>query len=418
MSGTGDMGKHHEHDAGNDTVKHGPGDGDRLDHGHDVPDASHAPSAPSAPSAPDVTERLRGLGRLTAVDGPGALGGPDAPGGLADDELALRRLLRTAVQDIEPGDAALEKLRHAVPARRTRKRQAFVGAAAVVLFAATAVPALVHVTRSSGDSDARPSIAGAGNSQHSQGGSSEGKGTDRPGKETGGGKEKKEKKRDEDKGGKGKEKDGRGKGETGRGGATGGTEPDDQGTDAVSSPACDASQLGASGSVGPADADGKVYGTFRVANVSGDSCTVDSAGAVAATAQGAASPSDINVVDHTPGDGTGLPDPAQEASSLVLKPGASYEVRFAWVPSEQCPSDGGEPTPNPSPSDNGAGGTGSEGGTGDSGGVTPQLVREDVAKDGSVAVSLTADAGGPSADATVTNACSGTVYKTGVLPAE
>ncbi|WP_216678087.1 hypothetical protein [Streptomyces sp. MNP-20] len=415
MSGAGDMGKHHEHehDAGNDTVKHGPGDGDRPDHGHDVP---------------DVTEQLRGLGRLTALGGgtaplggPGGFSGsgdPDAPGGLADDELALRRMLRTAVEDIEPGDAALDRLRHAVPARRARKRQAFVGAAAVVLFAATAVPALVHVTRSSGDSDARPSIAGAGSSQHSQGGSTEGKGPDRPGKETGGGKEKKEKKDDKDKGGKGKEKGSKDKGETGRGGATGGTEPDDHGTDAVSSPACDATQLGASGSVGAADSEGKVYGTFRVANVSGSSCTVENAGAVAATAQGAASPSAVNVVDHTPGDGTGLPDPAQEASSLVLKPGASYEVRFAWVPSAQCPSDGGEPTPNPSPSEGGAGGNGSEGGTGDTGGVTPQLIREDGTKDGSVAVSLTAEPGAPSADATVLNACSGTVYKTGVLPAQ
>ncbi|MEI5098686.1 hypothetical protein RB200_08465 [Streptomyces sp. PmtG] len=285
-----------------------------------------------------------------------------------------------------------------MPARRARKRQAFVGAAAVVLFAATAVPALVHVTRSSGDSDARPSIVGAGSNQHSQGGSSEGKGESKPHK---GGKDEKDKKSDKKDKGKKDEKDkgGKGKDKKGESGATGGAEPGSEDTDAASSPACDASQLDAAGSVGPNEAGGRVYGTFRVANVSGSSCTVDSAGAVAATAQGAASPSDVNVVDHTAGDGSGLPDPALETSSLVLQPGAAYEVRFAWVPSAECPADGGEPTPNPSPSEGGggAGGTGSEGASGETGGVTTQLLQEDGTKDGSVAVSLTPEPGAPSA---------------------
>ncbi|GHE72576.1 hypothetical protein GCM10018785_45900 [Streptomyces longispororuber] len=485
-------GERGEHDAGNDTVKHGQGgqddgpdglegppdradgpkgsgradgpkgsgraDGPRWSKGPDRSDGAGRKVGPVGQDEPDgpvgqngtvesvesvesvetvgldgdLTERLRGLGRLTALDGganrsagPGPGGADDLgePAGLADDELALRRLLRSAVQDIEPADSALDKLRHAVPARRARKRQALAGAAAVVLFAVTAVPALVHVTRSAGDSDARPSIAGAGKSQESQGGSGEAsKAAERPGKDTKPDeKDKKDKKDGKEKGSKGKEKGGKGKGETGRGGATGGgTEPGDQDTDAASSPACDAAQLGdASGSVTPADADGKVYGTFRIANVSGSSCTVTSPGAVAATAQGATDPAAVNVVDHTAGDAaTGLPDPAQEATSLVLKPGAAYEVRFAWVPSAACPSDGGEPSPNPSPSEGGGtGGTGTEGAGGE-GGVTTQLVPEDGTKDGSVALSLTAEPGAPSAAATVPNACSGTVYKTGVLPAQ
>jgi hypothetical protein len=47
-----------------------------------------------------------------------------------------------------------------------------------------------------------------------------------------------------------------------------------------------------------------------------------------------------------------------------------------------------------------------------------QLGRTDGAvADGSVVVTLTAEAGSPSAGATVPNACAGTVYRTGILPA-
>ncbi|NDZ85940.1 hypothetical protein G3I23_10240 [Streptomyces sp. SID10115] len=50
--------------------------------------------------------------------------------------------------------------------------------------------------------------------------------------------------------------------------------------------------------------------------------------------------------------------------------------------------------------------------------MSAQLGRADGGvADGSVVVSLTAEAGAPSAGATITNACAGTVYRTGVLPA-
>ncbi|MFD9880136.1 hypothetical protein ACFWZT_01560 [Streptomyces alboflavus] len=340
----------------------------------------------------------------------------DDPDGLHGEELALRRMLQQAVQEIQPGDAALERLRHAVPARRARKRQALVGMAAAALLVGTAIPALVHVAGSGGDSDARPSIIGAGSNQPSQedtGGSKDrderGKGDKVKDKE-----DKKDKKEEKDKEGKGKD----GKGKDGKqGGATGGPDPTDDDTDAVSSPSCDAAQLGATGSVAPAEANGTVYGTFRISNTSGNSCTVNSAGSVNAAALGAADPANVNVVDHTAGDAaTGLPDPAQESSALVLKPGASYEVRFAFVPSGTCPSDGGDPSPNPTPSDSGGGSSGSESGAPD--GTTTQLARDEGTEDGKVAVSLTAEPGSPSAGATVPNACAGTVYKTGVLAAQ
>ncbi|MFD9909683.1 hypothetical protein [Streptomyces sp. NPDC059063] len=403
MSGTGDMGD--------------KGDRDEMKDERRAPDSGPA-EVSGLGGRGDRGGRgdlggLGGLGRLSAVDG-------DAePGGLGADELALRRMLHQAVEEIEPADAALEKLRHAVPARRARKRQALVGAAAVVLLVGTAVPALVHVARSGGDSDARPSIAGAESHRHDHEGPSkgkDGKGATGKGKKDDKSKDKKDK---EDKGKDKKDKGKGGKEEGHKGGASAGTGSSEPDTDAASSPACAATQLDASGSAGPAEAGGKVYGTFRVVNTSGSSCTVDSAGAVAVTAQGAADPAAINVVDHTAGDGSGLPDPATEPSSLVLKPGAAYEVRFAWVPAGECPADGGgDPSPNPSPTEGttAGGGSGSEGG--DTGGVSTQLVREDGVEDGSVAVSLTAEPGAPSAGATVPNACAGTVYRTGVLPTQ
>ncbi len=99
---------------------------------------------------------------------------------------------------------------------------------------------------------------------------------------------------------------------------------------------------------------GAIYGTFRVANTSTASCTVAGAGNVTTVAQGAADPSKVSVVNHVVGDpATALPDPTQEVTSVVLKPGTAYDVKFAWVPSQTCPTQGGNPgnpSPNPSPS--------------------------------------------------------------------
>ncbi|MFF1715317.1 hypothetical protein [Streptomyces sp. NPDC058268] len=400
-----------EQHAGDGTVKHGQGDeptasapesGSETEasgteetevSGADTPEAE-ASGSESEPGAKADAESGSGADSLFGEDG-----GPD--------ELALRRMMRSAVQEIEPGDRALERLRYAVPARRQRKRQAVVGMAAAALFIGTAIPALVHVTNSGGGSDDRPSIAG--NSEQTQGGSSQGKGPD--GGEKGRGSDSGPSKSKDKKGKKGK-KDGKGKGEA-SGGATGG--PDPAGTASADSPACSADQLGnASGSAGGADAEGKVYGSFRIANISGSSCTVSAPGGVSTAATGAADPAKIVVADHVAGDAaTGLPDPGQAVGSLVLQPGAAYEVKFAWVPSESCPTDSGEPpSPDPTPTEGSGGDSGSPGGT------EPQMVREDGGVlDGGVTVSLTAAQGSPSAGATITNACAGTVYRTGMLSA-
>lgn len=120
---------------------------------------------------------------------------------------------------------------------------------------------------------------------------------------------------------------------------------------------------------------------------------------------------------HVAGDAaTGLPDPSTGVASLVLQPSVSYVVKFAWVPSETCPTTGGgDPSPDPSSTEGATtvGGTGTDtGGTG----TSAQLLREDGVADGSVTVSYATDTGA-STSATVTGACAGTVYRTGILAA-
>ncbi|PJN08490.1 hypothetical protein CG723_28525 [Streptomyces sp. CB01635] len=328
---------------------------------------------------------------------------------LGSDELALRRLLHEAVEEIEPTNGTLEHLRRAVPARRARKRQAVVGMAAAALFIGTAIPALVHVAGQSGSND-RPSIAG--NSEATRGGTGSGKGPD--GGESGTGSPS-GKSKSKDKDGK-KDKPGD-KGKGAGGGATGG--PDPASTAAASSPVCGAADLGgAPANVGAADAGGRVYGSFRVTNISQANCSVDAPGTVSVMAQGAADPAKVNVVDHTAGDAaTGLPDPSTEPSQLILEPGMSYEVRFAWVPSAECPTTGGGGDPSPSPTPSGGTTGDATGSNPDQSGLSTQLVAEGPTADGSVAVSHTAEGGTPSSSATIPNACSGTVYRTGILPA-
>lgn len=339
--------------------------------------------------------------------------------GLDSDELALRRLLHQAVQEIEPRDGTLDHLRRAVPARRARKRQAVVGMAAAALFVCTAVPALVHVSNSTGP-DANPSIAGHGS--QAQGGASEGGSAEGTGGGSGGSTGSAQ-----DPGRTGSQTDDEGTGASPSSGvvddSTDGVYP--SATSAVAAPLCTAAQLGsATATAAVADAAGAVYGTFRITNVSAAGCTVGGAGALTPLAQGGADAAKISVAAHTAGDAAaGLPDPALEVPQLVLEPGSAYEVRFAWVPSETCPTDpggdnGGEtggPSPDPTPTDD-PGTTTSGSAAGSDSGTSAQLMTEDGTKDGSVVASYTAEAGAPTVSATVPNACAGTVYRTGVLP--
>jgi hypothetical protein len=349
--------------------------------------------------------------------------------GLDSEELALRRMLHQAVGQIQPTDAVLDHLRRAVPARRARKRHAAIGMAAAALFIGTAVPALLHVSNVTGP-EADPSIVAGHGSQ-----TKEDKGTDKDdpdgGESTSGG-------------GSGTVKDKPSSSPTGSAtnpdkgsGSSGSSGSTDPGATSATAPVCDATQLGsATGAADTADTANVVYGTFRVVNVSSTSCTVGGNGSVSLSTQGAADSAKVGKADHTAGDvASGLPDPSLNASGLVLAPGAAFQVQFAWVPSETCPTtgttdggttdggttdggttDGGStggstPTPTPTPSDS----TDSSTTTGDTG-TTTQLVTEDGGTaDGSVTVSYTAEAGSPTVSATVSNACAGTVYSTGVM---
>ncbi|MEU0677645.1 hypothetical protein ABZ330_33105 [Streptomyces sp. NPDC006172] len=336
------------------------------------------------------------------------------PDGLDSDELALRRMLHQAVQEMEPRDGTLDHLRRAVPVRRARKRQAVIGIAAAAVFVVTAVPAALHVSNSDG-SDANPAIAGQASKTQDDDGASKlpdggASGTAHAADGSPG-------QKDEDPG-KGDEKDK----ETGSAtGATTGAGPSSSGEATV--PACTASQLGAAtAGVDAPDATGVVYGGFHVVNVSDHGCTVGGAVSLTSTAQGAADPAKISVVEYAAGgQAAQLPGPSRYASGLTLAPGAAYDVRFAWVPAETCPTPGGgtggdtggggTASPDPSPSEQNSGTASAGAGEG----TAPQLLVEDGTADGSVVVTYTAEGGGPTVSATVTNACAGTVYRTGVL---
>ncbi|MDQ0696996.1 MULTISPECIES: hypothetical protein [unclassified Streptomyces] len=328
------------------------------------------------------------------------------------DEVALRRMLHGAVRELAPSEGTLDHLHRAVPARRARRRQAVVGAAAAALLIGTAVPAFVHVATSDGPSAARPAIAGHG--EQAQGGNGDESGPEAPGRGTVEPTERESEgsagEADPDPsptGGEGSDPDGTATGEA----------TDSPSADFASLPVCDPSQLGvASAGTDAPGADGTVYGSFKIANVSGTDCTVSSNGTVGFTAMGAADPLKIGVVQHAAGDAApGLPDPSQEPGTVLLKPAMAYEVRFAWVPTDTCPTVG--PSPSPTPSADGAGGSVGEGGTDQPSGVDTQSLHEDggATAEGSVAVTHTPETGAPTAETKIPNACSGTIYRTGVL---
>ncbi|MBM7437684.1 hypothetical protein [Streptomyces sp. HB132] len=365
-----------------------------------------------------LTELFRGGG--DGASG-GDLGASGRTGGESEgmDEAALRRMLQGAVEGLEPSDGTLSHLHRAVPARRARRRQGVVGAAAAALLIGTAVPAFVHVASSDGSVTANPAIAGHG--EQAQGGSGQDAGSEADGGKTAGPADRRTEGAEGDTGDSTAPSRGSGPGAE-RSGAAGLDDP--PGSDLTATTTCDPGQLGvASADAGAAGADGTVYGTFRIANVSGAACSVTNNGTVGFQAAGAADPLKITVVQHVAGDpATGLPDPSLEPGTVVLKPTMTYEVRFAWVPSDTCPTTGGSPSPTPTDGDGGGGGGGGGGeAAGTTAGTTDTAAQFGSADggpaDGSIAVTHTPEAGAPTAQTTIANACAGTIYRTGVLNA-
>lgn len=354
------------------------------------------------------------------------------------EEQALRELMRGAVGGIRPSGDALERLRYAVPVRRARKRQALVAAAAATLLVGTAVPAALHMSGVGSESTDHSAMAGHGqqgagqqdgsSDPHQNGATSGPKTAPPPGTGQGAG------------GATGAVPAPTGSGLPGFGqpttGPSGGTVTLPNGSAIVGGgmlpppaapgvPGCVGGQLGVSGSARPPEADGKVYGSFKVTNVSARGCTVLGPDTVTAGAAGPGRPgSGVVVVGHATGDpATGLlPDPSAEAPLMLLAPNAAYEVRFAWVPSAQgCP--GSSAAPN-------GGSTGAkppQGGSPDA--VAGPGGGETAAKDPEphpaptdpVGVEVshtpsTALPGAPTTQTTIPDACGGTVYRTGVIP--
>ncbi len=411
---------HRNDRTGNGIVNHGPENTSHTD--RDAGAGTH-PGASGAASSDDRSDRSGGGADTLGFEGPSGLFGQGSgpSGGDSLDEAALRRMMHGAVQNLEPSDGTLDHLFRAVPARRARRRQALVGVAAAALLIGTAVPAFVHVANSENSSTASPAIAGHG--EQAQGGNGED-----PDAESGNG---------GGTGGDGQQSgaqglpdstatpsDGSGQGADEK--VAGGPSDDPAATAQAAMPACAPDQLGvASASTGTAGADGTVYGSFRIANVSGKNCSVSSSGTVGFAATGAADPAKIMVVRHTQGDpASGLPDPAQEEATVLLKPDMAYEVMFAWVPQETCPTTGS--SPSPSPTDGAAGSTGVAAGSTTGSGTTDgeagtetQFGSEegDGTAPGTVSVQHTPEPGAPVAETTIANACAGTIYRTGVLEA-
>ncbi|NGO71235.1 hypothetical protein G5C65_23305 [Streptomyces sp. SB3404] len=352
----------------------------------------------------------------------------------------LRQLLKHSVRGIEPSAESLDALQRAVPARRTHRRQVLMGAVAAALVVIVGIPAVLFSGVVSGDREKERPVTAA---------SSHGPHKDRSGEKPRSGASRDEEKKDRRQKKDHKEKD-RSPGSSsdpsapsGGQGESSGANPHD--TLAASAPTCGRNQLGnGTAQSGAPDAQGRVYGSFRVTNTSGDACTVDGEGVVGATTQGVSmARARVQIVDHTSGDpATGLPDPSAESDRLVLGPGHSYVVRFAWIPTSGNPcvtsppepetsqdgatgdgardepsagagENGGQDSAGGADSGGGPGGGESSGGDGDGGGDggtgdAPKVV-----------ISHTPDVGTPAvADTVLDGACGGTVYRTGVLPAQ
>ncbi|MDT0308471.1 hypothetical protein RM780_16105 [Streptomyces sp. DSM 44917] len=361
-----------------------------------------------------------------------------------DPEEALRRLLRDVVDGVEPSRGSLERLQRAVPSRRRRRKQALVGAAAAVALLGLGAPLLMSTASQIGGGGHGGATVADGHGAFEGGLATDGENGPLDGFPSDG---------------ESPLPAGPGGGEPGSG-----TEPgEDPGAETtgvpsgpggslnVISPACGRGQLGqVRTELDPPDAQGRIYGLIRLANVSDETCRVDGTGELAAlpAATGQEATSDVQIVDRTEGDrATGLPAPDEAVEELVLPPGGAYEVRFAWVPESSAAASGtceaapAGPGPEPSetpptetadplaaegaaPGEPGGDGTTSEDGGGEpSGGGDPTSGGSggdgsETPADDAVVLRYTPEAGAPeAAEIRLEGTCTGTVYRTGVLEA-
>lgn len=313
----------------------------------------------------------------------------------------LRARLHRAVAEVQPDPTALPRLRDQVPRRRARHRNLWTGAAAAALLTAAVLPTIHGAQRldlSGGPVDG-PLAAGPASSTASPGPSVSG-GAGRPtalpmpvitatpaGSPPGPVPE-----------------------VTTSGSLAGVTGSPSAGT--APAPGCGPADLGQGSShLGAAEADGRVYGWFRVVNTSGRSCEVAGGGLLAADS------AMVRVAPHTAGGpATGLAEPVPEGP-VLLPPRTGYQVRFGWVPDGACPSGdgpGSRVAAAPAVASGAAAPTVAPGsGNSPSPVTSPEPTSSPTASRATVTLTHTADPGGPQVVATLTTACAGTVYRNG-----
>lgn len=361
-------------------------------------------------------------------------GGDDFGPGAAFDpagEEALRRLLHDAADGLNPRPGALDEIRQAIPARRARRRHMLVGAGAAALVVGVTLP-LMQAGVVPGPLN-NESSSNAAQSQPSDSADSD----ERDGSVSGG-----QEGSDQDSGDTG------GSGDAERDDRSDApSDPNSSSPDGDSqisnAPTCGPDQLGEGDvEVGDPDSKGRIYGSFELSNVSDQTCRVRGRDGLTASGVGRVPTAGVQVLDHTPGGrASALPDPSQQNGPVILRPGETYEVKFAWIPSPEggqaCVPKDEEPDPSEPPPGGPGGGSGdpgsggneggdgdneggdgdNEGGDGDDG-MNPQANGGSGGdQDGSaVVLNYKPAAGEPRLPAAyLDSACPGTVYRTGPM---
>lgn len=354
-------------------------------------------------------------------------------------EESLRQLLHGVADRVEPDPTSLEQIQHAIPIRRARRRNTFIGAGAAALAVGVTLP-LMQAGVVPGPLNDR-----AGNAAHSaHADSEEANGADALAGGQGGDSVPGPERHHNGAGG--------GEQETPSNSPAGSGSPS-AGDEELSStaPSCSNTQLGNPDvAVGDPDSQGRVYGSFQLSNISDEACRVRDGDGMTATGKGRADGVAFQVLEHTSGGrASELPDPSETRGPVILRPGESYEVQFAYLPAPETgvrcvPKDDKEPT-DPPPGEGGddggdggeggdgggsegadgggdggdeaPGGEGGDGGSGESG-VTVLSSRGagDTESEGAVLLNYTPAAGDPQLPtAYVKSSCPGTVYRTGPL---
>jgi hypothetical protein len=415
--------------------------------GGNAADRGAAPQSPPMPMAPPTslppwldpgpssTTHSGPSGSGSDGSGTGGLRLAEPEAELTPEQREVRELLHRAVDGLTPMPGALEQLRRAVPRRRQRRRRIVMSVAATVVLCSLGTFALHSAGMSVNSADGPANSGPLGGAASNSPGRGDARVTESPGLLPIG---------------PGQVVPGVGSsfgsGASGHDSASPGAGPSGSGQPspsltqpAVGTPGkpgspghsaglpggsstpiaeCTRAQLGdGADTVGSPDAAGVVYGTFQVTNVSSTECKVSMPGAVSVLAVSGTDKSWVSVTQHTAGDPAGgLPKPTSTASPVLLAPGGSYLVEFAWVPA----SGTGAPscTLSSAVASSASPASGSNVGTSGADPAAEAASPSAGSAPPSVTLGHTPGAGGSAAaSAVIADACAGTVYRTNPLPA-